>query len=161
MAVDLGELVRGRLNYAVREAALDDVRFDRIRAGFAAHYLVHDLGANRFSFERGEGYLRAGRFDAFGLVDSGTVERVREGAPVSDGNVIAFAPLNGWLRYTLDIRTTLIVWAFVVFFVAFGMGADWLLSLATLVAIWVVTIVLVQASLRKKVRIWLARESWN
>jgi hypothetical protein len=161
MAVDVNELVRGRLSYAVREAALDDVRFERVRNGFAAHYLVHDLGANRFSFERGEGYLRAGRFDAFGLVDGGQVERVREAAPLSEGNVIAFAPIHGWLRYSLDIRTTLIVWAFVVFFVAFGFGADWLLSLAALVAIWVATIVLVQASLRKKVQAWLARESWN
>ncbi len=160
MAVDLGQLARGMLCYAVAEPALDDVRFDRIERGFGEHYAVARLSANRFTFERTEGYLSAGRWDAFGLVDSGTVERVGH-VREAEGNVISFAPRHGWLRFSLNLRTTFVMWAMLCLFAAIASNGDWLLWLAGFVAVEVVTIFLVQWSLRRKLRTWLARESWN
>jgi hypothetical protein len=160
MAVDLGQLVRGMLTYTVREPALDDVRFERIMNGFGQHYLISSRSPNRFSFERTEGYLRVGRFDAFGLVDGGKVERIGQEQKV-EGNVVTFAPRFGWLRYSLNLRTTFMIWAILFLFSAFAVGGDWLAWLAGVIAVWTVTILLVQVSLRSKVRRWLARESWN
>ncbi len=160
MAVDLGQLARGMLSYSVREPALDDIRFERIRAGFGQHYLIAAQSSNRFSFERTEGYPRVGRLDAFGLVDGGVVERIGQERE-AEGNVITFAPRYGWLRYTLNLRTTFMIWAILFLFSAFATGGDWLAWLAGLIAIWTVTILLVQASLKRKIRHWLARESWN
>jgi hypothetical protein len=164
MAIDLASLVRGQLVYSVREAALDDVRFERILRGFADHYEVTSQSLARFDFERGEGYVRAGRFDAFGLVDGGTVERLRD---TSDsnlpalGNVIQFAPRFGWLRFSLNLRVTFAIW--LILFVAgcVIIGGDWLAWIVALVAVWTATIILVQLSLKSKLRRWLARESWN
>jgi hypothetical protein len=164
MAVDLRDLARGVLTYATREPALDDVRFDRIRSGFEAHYIVQERGPTRFSFERGEGYPSVGRSDAFSLVDSGTVERVRGDSAVEaemDGNVIPFGPRYGWLRYSLNIRSILIVWALLFLFSALASGGDWLWWLVGVIAVWTITIVSVQRSLKAKVREWLARGSWN
>lgn len=164
MAVDLKDLGRGVLTYVTREPALDDVRFDRIRSGFGGHYLVRASGPDRFAFERGEGYPRVGRFDAFSLVDGGSVERVRDSdaAEVDSGsNVIAFAPRHGWLRYSLNIRSILVVWAMLFLFVALASVGQWLWWLVGLIAVWTLTIVAVQRSLKGKVREWLARGSWN
>lgn len=161
MAIDLSQLARGYLHYAVRESALDDVRFDRIRAGFGAHYHLFQDGPDSFRFERGEGYLRAGRLDAFALVDDGLVERVREKPRALEGNVIAFAAPGGWLRFTLNLRTTFFVWAFVLLFGWFGIGGDWLLWLCAVIAIWAATIITVQISLRRKITAWMAPQSWN
>jgi hypothetical protein len=160
MAVDMGQLARGMLCYAVREPALDDVRFDRIIAGFSDHYAVSRQSSNRFSFERTEGYLSVGRFDAFGLVDGGTVERVGEERE-ADGNVITFAPRYGWLRLTLNLRTTFMMTVLIFIFAGIAKGGDWLWWLVGLIASLTVTISIVQASLRRKLRRWLARESWN
>jgi hypothetical protein len=165
MAINLGDLARGTLSYGVREPALDDIRFDRIRSGFSTHYIVHPGTSSRFSFERGEGYPRVGKFDAFTLVDSGSVERVRDGEPVveveENGNVIPFGPRFGWLRFSLNIRSILFVWALLVFFTAMAVGGDWLFWLVALIALWTGTIVAVQRSLKAKVRGWLERGSWN
>ncbi len=160
MAVDMGQLARGMLCYNVHEPALDDVRFERIINGFEEHYAVSRLSSNRFSFERTEGYLRAGRFDAFGLVDGGSVERVGE-AWESDGNVISFAPRNSWLRFTLNLRATFMIWLLLFLFAAFARGGDWLLWLAAFIAVEALTVLLVQWSLKQKLRTWLARTSWN
>jgi hypothetical protein len=165
MAINLGDLVRGTLSYSIREPALDDIRFDRIRSGFSVHYIVHAGTPSRFSFERGEGYPRVGKFDAFALVDSGSVERVRDGEPVveveDNGNVIPFGPRFGWLRFSLNIRSILFVWALLVVFTALAVGGDWLFWLVGLIFIWTGTIIAVQRSLKAKVREWLAKGSWN
>ncbi len=164
MAIDLASLVRGQLVYSVREAALDDVRFERILRGFADHYEVTSHSLSRFDFERGEGYLRAGRFDAFGLVDGGIVERLRDASdanPPALGNVIQFAPRFGWLRFSLNLRVTFAIWT-ILFIAGFVIvGGDWLAWLVALVGVVTVTIILVQLSLKSKLRRWLARESWN
>ncbi len=160
MAVDLSQLARGLLVYTVREPALDDVRFERIVNGFGGHYLIAARSPNRFTFERTEGYPSVGRFDAFGWVDGGSVERIGQ-ERAADGNVISFAPRYGWLRLSLNLRTTFMIWLLLFLFAAFAAGGDWLAWLVALVAIWTVTILLVQASLRTKIRRWLARESWN
>ena len=164
MAVNLSDLSKGILTYAVKEPALDDVRFDRIRTGFALHYLVDENSPNRFRFERGEGYPRVGRFDAFALIDSGSIMRVRDGGdvPAHDGdNVIAFTPRYGWLMLSLNIRSTLILWALMLLFLWFAFGGDWLGWLVALIAGWTGAIVAVQRSVRSKTREWLARGSWN
>jgi hypothetical protein len=162
MAIDLGDLVRGTLTYAVREPALDDVRFERVRRGFGDHFLLSEASPNRFHFERGEGYLKVGRFDAFGWVDSGTVERLRvEREAFEESNVVAFAPLYGWLRFSLNLRVTFLVWAFVLLFAWMAIGGDWMAWLVGVIAIWIATVVMVQWSLKRKLRHWLARESWN
>ena len=100
MAIDLGDLGRGILTYVEREVALDDLRFERIRSGFETHFLVSEASPSRFRFERGEGYPRTSAFDAFALIDSGSVERIRAGGSVAeieeDGNVIPFGPRYGW-----------------------------------------------------------------
>jgi hypothetical protein len=162
MAVDLGALVKGRLVYAVREPALDDIRFERILRGFADHYDITAHGQTGFSFERGEGYLKAGRFDAFALVDGGRVDRIREPRPESEGNVVVLAPRFGWLRYDLNVRTTLAILAMISFIGAavgsFDHFAGWIGGFATSVA---ATVLVVQWSLRRKLRDWLARQSWN
>jgi hypothetical protein len=153
MAIDLGSLVRGQLVYSVREPALDDIRFERILRGFADHYEVTSHSLARFDFERGEGYVRAGRFDAFGLVDGGTVERLRDTSESNLpalGNVIQFAP-----RFGFAIWLILFVAGCVI------IGGDWLAWIVALVAVWTATIILVQLSLKSKLRRWLARESWN
>ena len=162
MAVDLKDLGRGVLTYVTREPALDDIRFDRIRAGFESHYLVQHGGTDRFTFERGEGYPRVGRFDAFSLIDSGSVERVRDGSAVEaeqGGNVIPFGPRFGWLRYSLNIRSILIVWAMLFLFSALAFWGQWLWWLVGIIAVWTATIIAVQRSLKGKVREWLARGS--
>jgi hypothetical protein len=164
MAIDLASLARGQLVYSVREAALDDVRFERILRGFADHYLITNHSLARFEFERGEGYLRAGRFDAFGLVDGGSVERLRDTSdsnPPALGNVIQFAPRFGWLRLTLNLRVTFAVWLILFVTGLVIVGGDWLAWLVGLVGVWTITIILVQLSLKAKIRRWLARESWN
>ncbi len=164
MAVNLKDLSRGILTYAVKEPALDDIRFDRIRSGFATHYLLDENSPSRFRFERGEGYPRVGKFDAFALVDGGSIMRFRDGEaePSYEGdNVIAFAPRYGWLMLSLNIRSTLILWALLLLFLWFAFGGDWLAWLVGLIAGWTFAIVAVQRSVRSKIREWLARGSWN
>jgi hypothetical protein len=164
MAVNLKDLSKGILSYAIKEPALDDVRFDRIRTGFAGHYLVDENSSSRFRFERGEGYPRVGRFDAFALIDSGSIMRVKDGGadPAFEGdNVIAFAPRYGWIMLSLNIRSTLILWALLLLFLWFAFGGDWLAWLVALIAGWTGAIIAVQRSVRAKMREWLAPRRWN
>lgn len=164
MALDMAKLARGVLAWDVREQALDDVRFERVRNGFAEHYVILTQGQTGFNFERGEGYLKAGRFDAFALVDAGRVERIREARdldPDLPGNVVAFTPRYGWLHYELVVRTTLIVWAALILCGWIALGGNGLLWIGALLLVWTMIIVMVQLSMKRKLRQWLARESWH
>lgn len=164
MAIEFGALFAGNLVYDEAWAALDDVRFDRIVAGFAQHYNVAHDGQASFSFARGEGYLRLDRWDAFGYVDGGKVTRVRSApaqSPLADGNVILMPPRYGLLRFELGIRVVLAFWAFALGIGYLSAGGDWLWWLIAFIAAYSVTIALIRRSLSKKLKLWLARESWN
>ncbi len=164
MAIDMGQLMLGRVVYEEAVPALDDVRFERIIRGFAQHYEVVTNSSTAFSFARGEGYLQANRGDAFGYVDSGSVERLTNSAePVEapGGNVILMPPRFYGLRFSLNIRVLLIYWAFGLLLGWMFFGGEWILWLAGFVAAAVLSITLIRRSLRAKLNQWLARESWN
>jgi hypothetical protein len=164
MAIDLGQLFAGRLVYDAPVAALDDVRFERIVRGFAQHYEVTHHSASTFSFERGEGYINIGRFDAFGLVDHGSVERLRAVPPEIDGaggNVILMPTRYAGLHFTLHIRVIMTLWAFGMLSGWIFIRGDWMWWLIGFIAAVTGTIVLIRRSLRAKLGAWLARESWN
>jgi hypothetical protein len=164
MSFDLRRLFSGELVYAEPWAALDNVRFDRIIHGFEEHYDVVIEDATQFRFMRGEGYLRLERWDAFGSVDGGTVARLRD--PNTEptefgGNVVAMQPRFAALQFTLNVRVMLVYW--MLGFVAFGLaiGGQWLFWLAGFVVAIIANILLIRWSLRRKLKRWLARESWN
>lgn len=164
MAVDLAQLVRGTLSYGLREPALDDIRFERILRGFAEHYDIVGNSHSRFSFERGEGYMKSRALDLFSLVDAGSVERVRDPGDnpiMGEGNVVPFLPRYGWLRLTLSMRATFILWSVIILAGWLLIGGGWLYWLVALVAGWTTAIVIVQRSLKRMLRHWLSRESWN
>jgi hypothetical protein len=164
MAIDLGQLFAGRLVYDAPVAALDDVRFERIERGFAQHYEVTSRSTSTFSFERGEGYIKIGRFDAFGLVDYGTIERLRELPPEIEGaggNVILMPTRYAGLRFVLHIRVIMTLWAFTMLSGWIFIRGDWMWWLIGFIAVVTGTIVLIRRSLRAKLAAWLARESWN
>jgi hypothetical protein len=164
MAIDLGQLFAGRLVYDAPVAALDDVRFERIVRGFGQHYEVTSQSASKFYFERGEGYINIGRFDAFGFVDHGSVERLRELPPEIEGvggNVILMPKRYAGLRFMLHIRVIMTLWAFVMLSGWIFIRGDWMWWLIGFIAVVTGTIVLIQRSLRRKLADWLARESWN
>jgi hypothetical protein len=164
MAIDLGQLFLGRLVYEEASAALDDVRFERIIRGFAKHYDVTTHSSSLFSFARGEGYLQISRGDAFGYVDSGSIERLSNSPEPMDapgGNVILMPPRFYGLRFTLNIRVLLIYWAFALVIGWLFFGGDWMFWLVGFVAASTTSIVLIRRSLRAKLDTWLARESWN
>ncbi len=164
MAYDIGQLLIGRLVYAEPVSALDDVRFDRILNGFAAHYEVQRDGVAGFQFSRGEGYLRAGRFDAFSLADGGHVERLRNSVAemdLPDGNVVQMMPRWHGIRFTLTIRVVLLYWLFAMAALWLWLGGDWMLWLVLYIVALVGTVVMIRKSLRKKMDEWLAKESWN
>ncbi len=164
MAFDPVALFKGELHFEMPLAALDDVRFDRIVRGFAAHYDVSQQDSISFQFARGEGYIRAGRWDAFGYVDSGRVVRIRQQTPepyAESANVIAFQPRYAGLECRFNIRVLLIFWAFAL--AAgwwFGGGPFVAWAFAFLVAV-IGSAQLTRASFRRKLNLWLARESWN
>jgi hypothetical protein len=164
MAVDFGALVRGRLIYEEEWAALDDVRFDRVASGFSQHYLVTRETPSRFTFSRGEGYLKLERWDAFGYVDGGMVERLRDGPerpePLRE-NVLPFQPLYARLRFDFRIHAVLIWWLGGLLFGAMAVGGDWLFWGAGFVCVYLGTVLLIRRSLKKKLKLWLARTSWN
>jgi hypothetical protein len=165
MAIEFGPLFTGRLVYDEAWAALDDVRFDRIVQGFAQHYELHSDSANQFSFARGEGYLRLERRDAFGYVDGGTVARLgatpRNETVMEGGNIIIMPPRYGVLRFDFRIRVVLAFWAFALGSGFLFFGGDWLIWLIAFIAAFGATIALIKYSLKRKLKIWLARESWN
>ncbi len=164
MAIDIKQIFLGRLVYDMPIAALDDVRFERIRRGFGQHYLLPLNSPNMFSFERGEGFLSFGRTDAFAAIDKGEIIRLRTESPdpLSAGeNVFAFRPIYGALNCTLNIRVILALWLMLFIISYFVVGGDWLFWIVGFFAVYGIHIALVRRSLKAKINGWLARESWN
>ncbi len=164
MRPDLRQLARGRLVYDEPIAALDDIRFERILRGFADHYDVSSHSGSLFSFDRGEGYPRFERFDAFAYVDAGTVERLRNLAmadAVVDGNLVMMPPRFSAVRFSFNIRVITIFWAFALFAGWALLRGDLLFWGIGFLALYGLHIGLVAASLRRKLKRWLAKESWN
>ena len=163
--IDWRRLADGMLVYDTPFAALDGERFERIGRGFGHHYVTEWETPDRFSFERGEGYTRLQRWDAFGYVDRGTVERLKRderGLPDFGSNVIVLPA--GWkaIRFALNMRVILIFWAFLLGAAAMITGwGHWLMWIAGFAGIYAAHVVLVMRSLDRKLAAWMARESWN
>lgn len=164
--IDWKTVLTGIVAYEQPFAALDGERFDRIERGFSSHYEVQRVSPDAFAFTRGEGYSRLPRLDAFGYVDRGRVERVRNAEtelPDIAAN-IAVLPA-GWraIRFTLDIRVLLIFWAALLLGLKMFALPEipipaWLAGFA---AIWALHGWLVMRSLDNKLRSWMARSTWN
>jgi hypothetical protein len=164
MSVNLQALVRGELVYVQSWPALDNVRFERIITGFEQHYDVALLSGELFQFTRGEGYLKLEKWDAFGLVDSGSVERLRatrdeEQGP--GGNIVMMPSRYTMLRYSLNIRVALIYLAMAVVIGALAIGGSWIFWLFGYFFSIAFIVALVRVSLKRKLKSWLAKESWN
>ncbi len=161
MPINLPRLIVGTLIYEEPMAALDDMRFERILRGFAGHYVVHPLSQSHFAFERGEGFDRFERWDAFAYVDGGTVARLRraEAIPVAGrGNMAILPPPWVALRFELNIRVVLIFWAFALIIARSFLGGDWLFWGIGFLALYGGHIALIRRSLRKKLKRWVVRD---
>ncbi len=161
MALDLARLFTGTLVYDEPMSALDDARFERIISGFGGHYLVTPRSNVSFSFERGEGFDRFGRWDAFAYVDSGDVTRLRGAAVEIEPGVSLLPPAWNALRLTLNVRVILIFWAAALIVGWWFSGGDWLFWLIGFLALYGAQVWLIRRSVRAKLRQWLVRESWN
>ncbi|MBB5687091.1 hypothetical protein [Sphingobium boeckii] len=161
--IDWRRLADGTLVYEKPFAALDGERFERIARGFGEHYDTQWLSPDSFSFARGEGYTRLERWDAFGYVDGGTVERLRNEELPALGDNIAVLPA-GWkaIRFALNMRVILIFWAFLLLmarlFTGEGHVALWL---GGFILIYALHVMLIMRSLDGKLATWMARKSWN
>ena len=169
--IDWARLALGMVNWELDWPVLDDARFERIAAGFGSHYVVTRMSSEAFAFERGEGFDKFRRFDAFAYVDSGRVTR-RRNAPVAideadadpaQARVAAFPA--GWrsILFELNIRVLLIFWAVALIAVKLLLapGSSWLWWLGGFAAVYAVYVQLAMRSLRRKLEDWLRRESWN
>ncbi|RJF90958.1 hypothetical protein [Sphingomonas cavernae] len=164
--IDWRRLVDGTLAYEMPWPAADGDRFERIARGFAAHYQLDWRSPDAFGFSRGEGYTRFGRRDAFNYVDRGRVERLHAEAQPLDsegGNVVLLPPGYRGLRFTLNMRVILIFYAVLLatVYLAFFPATPVIAWIAGFLAIYVLHILLVIASLRRKLAGWVARESWH
>lgn len=164
MPVDLPRLFLGTLAYDEAVAPLDDARFSRIANGFAGNYVVVPQSDNAFRFERGEGFDRFERFDAFAYVDGGTVVRSRASmlpdVEMTPG-VAILAPEVSTIRFSLNVRVILIFWAAALLVARWFVGGDWLFWEIGFLVLYGAHVALIRASLRRKLKTWLARESWN
>lgn len=166
--IDWTKLPFGILVWQLEWPALDDARFERIVDGFSGHYVVSRTSSEAFDFERGEGFDRFGRFDAFTYVDSGRVERLRA-APVAltaagaGGSVTAFPA--GWraIAFTLNIRVLLIFWAagLIGAKLLLAPWSSWVWWLCGFAFVYAIYAKLAMRSLRAKLERWLRRDSWN
>ena len=160
MPLDLPRLLVGTLIYQEPMAALDDMRFERILRGFSSHYVVHALSQWQFAFERGEGFDRFERLDAFAYVDGGTVQRLRA-APLEEwtaaGQVVQLPPPWTALRFELNIRVVLIFWALAFLIARSFIGGDWLFWGLGFVSLYGLHIALIRRSLRAKLKRWVVR----
>jgi hypothetical protein len=164
MSIDIGQIFLGKLLYDLPIAALDDVRFERIRRGFGQHYLLPLNSPNMFSFERGEGFVSFGKTDVFAAIDKGEITRLRSDGPETSAageNVFVFRPVYGALHCTLNIRVILALWLMLFIISFFVVGGDWFLWIVGFLFVYGVHIGLVRRSLKVKISGWLARESWN
>ncbi|MFM7028684.1 MAG: hypothetical protein ACKOXK_08430 [Chakrabartia sp.] len=163
MALDLARLLIGTLIYNEPMAALDDMRFERVLRGFASHYVVHPVSQLQFAFERGEGFDRFERWDAFAYVDGGTVMRLRQALPEDEGGEasgVVRLP-RPWiaLRFELNIRVVLIFWALALIVARSFVGGDWMFWGLGFLVLYGGHIALIRRSLKKKLRRWVARET--
>lgn len=164
MTLDLGRLFIGTLDYTLPMAALDDARFERILHGFGSHYVVNPHSYTSFAFERGEGFDKFEKWDAFAYVDGGTVTRLREEREVEatpGSNIAILPPPWSALRFTLNIRVVLIFWALALIIARSFTGGDWLFWLIGFLTLYGAHVALIRRSLKKKLGRWLAREGWN
>ena len=161
MPLDLPRLFIGTLIYDEPMAALDDMRFERVRRGFAGHYVVRPLSKVQFMFERGEGFDRFERWDAFAYVDGGVVMRLQQARPEmpGEGNIVLLPPPWTALRFSLNIRVVLIFWALTLIIARSFLGGDWLFWGVGFLAIYGAHVALIRRSLRKKLKRWAARET--
>lgn len=164
--IDWRRLADGTLAYEMPWPAADGDRFERIAHGFAAHYQLDWQSPDGFGFSRGEGYTRFGRRDAFNYVDRGTVERVRaEAQPLEGGaeNVVLLPPGYRGLRFTLNMRVILIFYAVLLatIYLAFFGTTPVMAWIGGFFVIYALHILLVIASLKRKLAGWVARESWH
>ena len=160
MPLDLPRLLFGTLIYEEPMAALDDGRFERIVSGFASHYVIHPMSQFQFAFERGEGFDRFERWDAFAYVDGGTVQRLRGVEEVqveTTGNIRRFPAPWAALRFELNIRVVLIFWALALIIARSFVGGDWLFWGIGFAALYGMHIALIRRSLRAKLKKWVAR----
>ena len=163
MTPNIGQLFLGTLAYDEPVAALYDARFERVINGFAGHYLVIPLSNVEFRFERGEGFDRFDRWDAFAYVDGGSVIRLRSRTVMEDADakVAVLPPPWSALRFTLSVRVILIFWAAALLLGWFFLGGAWIFWLFGFFGLYGLHIALIRASLRRKLARWLAREGWN
>ena len=69
-------------------------------------------------------------------------------------------PWSG-LRLSLNVRVVLIFRALVLIIARSFTGGDWLFWLIGFLTLYGAHVALIRLSLKKKLRIWLAREIWN
>jgi len=162
MPINLPRLFVGTLIYDEPSAVLDDMRFERIMRGFSSHYVVRPVSQRQFVFERGEGFDRFERWDAFAYVDGGTVTRLREHREIDiegQGNIVLLPPPWTALRFHLNIRVVLIFWAFALIIARSFLGGDWLFWGIGFLALYGAHVGLIRRSLRKKLAVWISRGS--
>jgi hypothetical protein len=163
--IDLAQVFLGRLVFSLPTPAMDDVRFERVLRGFGAHYLISETSGSRFAFERGEGFVKFDRFDPFAAIDRGEVERLRTARGVHEGgegsNIVAFAPRFAALHFRLSVQVMYAVWLLLAIFGFLGAGGDPLYWLIGFLGVYGGNIALVRISLKRKLSLWLTRESWN
>ena len=164
--IDWRRLADGTLSYEMPWPALDDERFRRIVSGFGTHYEVEWLSPDGFAFRRGEGYTRLERWDAFGYVDGGTVERLRAGTAELDepaDNIVVLPAGYRAIRFTLNMRVIIIFWLVLLVCAKLALfdRSSWLPWAGGFAAIYALHVGLVIRSLKRKLTTWLARSSWN
>jgi hypothetical protein len=161
MRPDMKALLLGRLVFTDPQVALDDARFERVISGFGGHYLVTPTSPDSFTFQRGEGFDKFERWDAFAYVDQGHVTRLRDPDRQSgDGNIIMLPRFTG-LQFSLNMRVFLVFWAFafaVAWFFLHGDPMFWGIGFLALYGLYVSLII---SSLKKKMARWTERKSWN
>jgi hypothetical protein len=159
MAIDLALLMQGRLNYALPMPSVDDACWERIVAGFGAHYVTNRTGSS-FNFERGEGLFRFEGFDAFSAIDGGSVKRIFVERRDGGGNVFKLVE-PGWLQFDLRIRSALAFLFFATLLAGLFIGGDPFLWGWGFVGLSVTQIVAIQHGLKRKLFHLIRRESWN
>lgn len=164
--IDWRRLADGTLRYEMPWPAIDGDRFERVARGFGEHYELEWRTADGFAFGRGEGYTKLERWDAFGYVDRGTVERLRADAHDIEGggdNVVMLPAGYRGIRFTLNMRVILIFWLVLLVMARFTLfdRSGWLPWIGGFAGVYVLHILLVMRSLRAKLSRWMTRESWN
>jgi hypothetical protein len=124
---------------------------------------VTSESGSAFSFERGEGYHRFERLDAFAYVDRGRVERLAGPTmvPITGDNVIMMPPRFSAVRFTLHMRVIIAFCAFATFSGWMLIGGDALFWGIGFLALCALQVTLTVRSLKQKLARWMAPGSWN